>query len=367
MLQTILTALAGIAIGIAIMRLWQPGRSGATPTAEDAARDTARDDPAPEASAGIAANAKRPSTRALLIGAGGLAVVALVLIVVRAPSVDAPAGASLATPAASGAAESLDDVDTMISRLADRLAKDPTDGAGFRMLGWSHVMTGHPERAIEPYKKALALLPKDAAVHAGYGEALTGVAKGRVTGEARAQFERALSLDPTEPRSRYFMGLWQAQNGQERQALDAWIALANSGPADAPWQADVRKHIDETAKKLGVDVSGRLKQASPATGPALSGAEPPPIPPSAMQAANALPDEDRQRMIDGMVEGLAKKLAANPRDADGWVRLLRSRMVLGQRDQAVRDLAVARKALAADGAALGKVNAAAVQFGVTGA
>lgn len=351
MLQTILTALAGIAIGIAIMRFWQPGRDGKAESAND----------------GPPGGSRRPSTRTLLIGAGGLAAVALVLLVVRAPSADAPAGASPVPSVVGQAAEPLDDVDTMISRLADRLAKDPTDGAGFRMLGWSHVMTGHPERAIEPYKKALALLPKDAAVHAGYGEALTGVAKGRVTGEAKAQFEAALALEPTEPRSRYFMGLWQAQNGQERQALDAWIALANSGPADAPWQADVRKHIDETAKKLGVDFSARLKQASPATGPTLSGTEPPPIDPSAIQAASALPAEDRQRMIDGMVEGLAKKLEANPRDADGWVRLLRSRMVLGQRDRAARDLATARKALSGDASGLSKINAAAAQFGVTGA
>jgi len=255
----------------------------------------------------------------------------------------------------------------MISRLTERMAKNPNDGAGFRMLGWSHVMTGHPDRAIEPYKKALALLPKDAAVHAGYGEALTGVAKGRVTAEAKAQFEAALALDPAEPRARYFMGLWQAQNGQERQALEAWIALANSGPADAPWQADVRRHITETATKLGIDVSARLKTGSAAALPLASGAEPPPLPPATMQAASALPAEDRQRMIDGMVEGLAAKLKANPRDADGWVRLLRSRMVLGQRDQATRDLATARKALTGDAMALSKVNAAALEYGVTGA
>lgn len=358
MLHYILTALAGIVIGVALMRLWQPGRAEVTPAPDEA------DTPKP---AGAAKGAKRPSTRTLLIGAGGIAGIALVLLLVRAPSASPPADASFAASATPAAAESLDDVDTMISRLADRMAKNPNDGAGFRMLGWSYVMTGHPDRAIEPYKKALALLPKDASVHAGYGEALTGVAKGQVTGEAKAQFEAALSIDPTEPRSRYFMGLWQAQNGQERQALDRWVALANSGPADAPWQADVRRHIDETAKKLGVDVSARLKQASPAATPPVSGAEPPPLPPSTMQAASALPAEDRQRMIDGMVEGLAAKLKANPRDADGWVRLLRSRMVLGQRDQATRDLATARKALAGHAADLSKINAAAVEYGITGA
>src|SRR3990167_4700722 len=145
MLEYVLTALAGIAIGVALMRLWQPGRDSAASKATDSAAPDEADTPKP---AVAAKGAKRPSTRMLLIGAGGIAGIALVLLLVRAPRVDAPAGASLAAPVAPAAAESLDDVDTMISRLAERMAKNPNDGAGFRMLGWSYVMTGHPDRAI---------------------------------------------------------------------------------------------------------------------------------------------------------------------------------------------------------------------------
>ncbi len=68
-----------------------------------------------------------------------------------------------------------------------------------------------------------------------------------------------------------------------------------------------------------------------------------------------------------MVEGLARKLQANPKDADGWVRLLRSRMVLKQGEQAGRDLATARRALAGSGAPLTMLNGAAREFGVPGA
>jgi cytochrome c-type biogenesis protein CcmH len=71
-------------------------------------------------------------------------------------------------------------------------------------------------------------------------------------------------------------------------------------------------------------------------------------------------------MIDQMVEGLANKLKSNPKDADGWVRLLRSRMTLGQDRQAGDDLVVARKALAGDPTDLAKVEAAAGEFKVPG-
>ena len=71
-------------------------------------------------------------------------------------------------------------------------------------------------------------------------------------------------------------------------------------------------------------------------------------------------------MVDQMVEGLAKKLQANPKDADGWVRLLRSRMVLKQGEQAGRELAAARRALAGSAQDQAMVNGAAKEFGVPG-
>lgn len=357
MLQYVLTALAGLALGIVGMRIWQ-----AREPADASLKGEAKAAPAigaRVAGAGV-------SSRKLLYGAGALVAVAIAVFALRPAGNDAPAVDSTALPPAPGG-QNLDDVDTMITRLADRLAKNPNDGEGFRMLGWSYVMTGHPEKAIEPYKRALALLPGSAIVHSGFGEAQVGVAGGKVTDEARAAFEKAVALDPAEPRARYFLALWQAQHGEEEAALDKWIALANSGPADAPWQTDVRRQIDQTSTKLGIDIAGRLK-AVPSGAPAIEGAAQVPVPdPSAMQAAGAMPAQERQAMIDRMVEGLAAKLKANPGDADGWARLLRSRMVLKQSDQAGKDLAVARKALAEDKPGLARVNSAAAELGVPGA
>src|SRR5437588_814337 len=50
---------------------------------------------------------------------------------------------------------------------------------------------------------------------------------------------------------------------------------------------------------------------------------------AAKAAADASPQE-RQAMIDAMVERLAARLAAQPDDVDGWARLGRSYMVLDQ-------------------------------------
>ncbi len=349
MLQLLLTGLAGIALGIVVMRVWQ-AKEGAAETA-----DTPQGKGAPPPSG-------QASSRNLLIGAGALAVVAAAIFAFRDEQADEAALPGLAAPA--GSDQQLADVDTMIAKLAARLEKDPNDGEGFRMLGWSYLMTGRPQQAIAPYKRALQLLPESATVNSGYGEALVGVAGGKVTNEAKASFEKALSLDPREPRARYFTGLWMAQNGQGKQALDRWIELANGGPADAPWQAEVQAKIAEEAKRQGVDVSGRLKVAAPSP-TAAAGTVPMPDPAKAA-AVGQMPAAQQQASIEGMVDGLANKLKSNPKDAKGWAMLIRSRMVLKQDQQAAADLATARKALAGDAAGLAEINAVAKSAGVPG-
>jgi cytochrome c-type biogenesis protein CcmH len=140
------------------------------------------------------------------------------------------------------------------------------------------------------------------------------------------------------------------------------IALSNGAPADAPWQPDVQRKIKEIAATLGVDVTGRLKPAT------VVGAGTVPAPDPAQAAAvAALPPAQQQATVDGMVEGLAAKLKANPKDAARWAMLIRSRMVMKQDRQAAADLLIARKALADDPAGLAQVNAIAKEAGVPGA
>ncbi|WP_416877808.1 hypothetical protein [Litorimonas sp.] len=54
---------------------------------------------------------------------------------------------------------------------------------------------------------------------------------------------------------------------------------------------------------------------------------PTPPPPAALET----PD------INAMVEGLAERLEANPDDPQGWARLIRSRIVMGDTEALIRD------------------------------
>ena len=51
-------------------------------------------------------------------------------------------------------------------------------------------------------------------------------------------------------------------------------------------------------------------------------------------AAGSMSEKDRGDMIRGMVARLADRLKENGDDIEGWERLLRAYMVLGERDKA---------------------------------
>ena len=61
-------------------------------------------------------------------------------------------------------------------------------------------------------------------------------------------------------------------------------------------------------------------------------------------------------MVQGMVARLAERLKVEGSDVDGWLQLLRSYMVLGERENALAAAANARRALASDADKLRRVN-----------
>ena len=76
---------------------------------------------------------------------------------------------------------------------------------------------------------------------------------------------------------------------------------------------------------------------------------------------------DQDAMARGMVDRLAQRLAAQPNDFDGWVRLMRARMVLSDTKGAGDALAGARRAFGGNSAALARLNEAARTLNVPGA
>ncbi len=75
-----------------------------------------------------------------------------------------------------------------------------------------------------------------------------------------------------------------------------------------------------------------------------------------MAAATNMSEGDRGAMIRGMVDRLATRLKQNGDDVEGWLRLVRAYMVMGDREKAKGALIDARQAVANDVERLRQLN-----------
>jgi cytochrome c-type biogenesis protein CcmH len=87
-------------------------------------------------------------------------------------------------------------------------------------------------------------------------------------------------------------------------------------------------------------------------------------PAEAAAAAAPTNPADRDKMINQMVDGLAARLKDNGKDLDGWMRLVRSYVVLGRREEATTALASARGAFAGAEKSLAELNVLAESLGL---
>jgi cytochrome c-type biogenesis protein CcmH/NrfG len=78
----------------------------------------------------------------------------------------------------------------------------------------------------------------------------------------------------------------------------------------------------------------------------------------------AMPAPERDAAIRSMVDGLAHRLESSPRDADGWIQLMRSRVVLGESEVAATAFRKALEVFVDDQAASGKIMSAAIELGL---
>ena len=283
----------------------------------------AADDAPPVASAVVAQGSlkrRRAAAVAALIilpfGAPGL------YIALGSPNVPGePAFARVETPQGQASIASL------VSQVEAHLARNPSDANGWEVIAPVYMRLGRFDDAVEARKKALALAGETATRDADLGEAEAAAANGVVTADAKAAFERAVARDPHQSKARYFLGLAAEQDGNSDEAANIWRSLLAEAPAGAPWIGFVRQAL---ARVTG----------APATATATA--------PSAgdVAAVTNMSQDQRSDMIRGMVARLADRLHDNGADVEGWLRLVRAYVVLGDRDKAKSAAADAKRALA---------------------
>ena len=234
-------------------------------------------------------------------------------------------------------------LDNLVAQVEAHLEKNPTDGRGWNVLAPVLARLGRYDEAVRAFRNSITYNGDSPERRADLGEALAAAAGGVVTSEAKAEFERAIALNADEVKASYFLGLAAEQDGRTNEAASIWRAMLVKAPSDAPW----RPMVQAALARVG---------GSPA--PALSN--------EAMAAAKGMNESDRDTMIRGMVERLATRLKQNGDDVEGWLRLVRAYMVMGDRDKARSALTDARQAVANDAERLRRLNEGLKDLGLDG-
>ena len=234
-------------------------------------------------------------------------------------------------------------LDNLVAQVEQHLEANPTDGRGWSILAPVLAKLGRMDDAVRAFRNSITYNGENAARRADLGEVLVAAASGVVTAEAKAEFERAVALDADEVKASYFLGLAAEQDGRAEDAAAVWRAMLEKAPPNAPWRSLVQAAL---ARVGGAPV------------PALSN--------DAMAAAKDMSETDRTAMIRSMVERLATRLHQNGDDVEGWLRLIRAYMVLGDADKAKAASSDARQAVAKDPQRLRELNDGLKNLGLDG-
>lgn len=214
----------------------------------------------------------------------------------------------------------------LMEKLRTTMAERPDDLRGLELLARNEAALGNFQAAQAAQRHIVELKGDQATAedYATLAEVMILSAGGYVSPETEQELIRALEKDPKNGLARYYSGVMFNQVGRFDRTFTLWRALLEEGPADAPWIAPIRDQLPEIAARAGVNYD-----MPPAPGQGLAG-------PSAgdVAAAAEMQAEDRQAMIEGMVEQLGARLASEGGSAEEWARLITSLAVLGRMEEA---------------------------------
>lgn len=241
----------------------------------------------------------------------------------------------------------------LVVKVEARLRARPDDGMGWDVIAPVYMKQERFDDARIAFRKAIQLLGESPKRLTGLAEGAIRASGGRIPDEAKVAFEKLLKIEPQRLEPRFWLALRREQDGDFDGAVSDYRALLAAAPADAAWQPAVEDRLARAEARLArTGVAGGLGKSEP--GPSAE----------AVAAAQSMSPADRERMIQGMVEGLHGRLRQEGRDSVGWQRLLRAYVVMGQKDKASAALAEARQALRGDAAALGEIDGAARELGL---
>lgn len=225
----------------------------------------------------------------------------------------------------------------LVAQLRETVEQRPDDLRGHILLFQHEANIGDFRAAYAAQERIIAIKGDEATAqdYANLADMMILAAGGYVSPEAETELSKALARDPRNGVARYYSGLMFSQTGRPDIAFRFWSELLAESSAEAPWQDPIRAQISDIALRAGVNDYVPPERGAAPMAPMIPMAPGLPGPDQdQIDAAGAMTPAERVEMIQGMVAGLAERLATEGGPPEEWARLIRAYGVLGQRDKA---------------------------------
>ena len=186
---------------------------------------------------------------------------------------------------------------------------------------------------------------KDYTRSTGTEEPASVAAAGKLLPDVSTMIERLaarLETAPDDIKGWRMLGWSYFHTGRYEQAATAYAKAVELDPNSAELKLsyeEAKAKASETASSLQTPAAGR-------GGDDLRIAK--------ATKSEATPPHESDAAIRSMVDGLANRLESSPRDVEGWTRLMRSRVVLGEREVAATAFRKALEVFKDDSGSIGQ-------------
>jgi cytochrome c-type biogenesis protein CcmH len=157
-------------------------------------------------------------------------------------------------------------MEEVTAQLEERLARNPGDMEGWRMLGRTYLVMGRAAEASTAYERASAMSGgKDPVIELDLAEALVLAGDPGKQARAKGIIDAALAADESNQKALWYAGLMAARAGDVETAKARWNRLLETEPPP-----EIRQILVEQLAQLGVAVPAG-QGAAPAAPAASTG------------------------------------------------------------------------------------------------
>lgn len=137
----------------------------------------------------------------------------------------------------------LGQLSAVVDQLAAHVKAQPGDAKAWQMLASAYATLQRHADAVAAYRTALQLQPRDATLTTDLAFAIAMANQRRFAGEPAALVERALALEPNNPKALALAGTVAFDRKDYEQAVHHWERLAQAEPADGPFAQQIAASI----------------------------------------------------------------------------------------------------------------------------